>query len=204
MTKYILRLDDVGRLNADPPERGSDRKLKHFRQWFEDCGMAGLPVACGVVPAWIDSTGLSVVRELSTRGAIIAMHGWDHAKDVVVTTEQMKTGCKLLSTNVYIPPFNEYGARTMSGWRTACGGHSIFLGGFNLEHHFCGEAPYVWEQLTHYSAVPRLYGMAHDIINNLPMQSDHPLVITLHVPWEPDPVSVKRLVDKIKNDLVSP
>lgn len=204
--KYILRIDDVGRLPSDPPEAGTDSGLDWFRKWFDDSSLRGVPAVCGVTPAWLDQRALRwLPRMARDHKTIFALHGWNHERDIVVTKLLMQLGVKALGkTNAYIPPFNEYGAKTIWDWSEIVE-NPVFFGGFNEEHHFFGIEPFVYSNWVHYPAYHDLYGTSLEIIKRLPQNEfNYPLTITLHVPWEIEVKHTASLIERIKQDIVPP
>jgi hypothetical protein len=202
VNKFILRVDDVGRLSTDDPETGSDKALDNFFCWYEYCGLKDLPALYGVVPTWLNSEGLKRFKSEIPR-RYRAVHGWDHVKGAAVLPCEFKAARKMIGGNVYIPPYNQYSKLELQRWKAV--GGKYLMGGFNEEHHKYGPtARSIWG-VTHVPAIPELYGKSPEIIHALETlpEHDHPLVVTLHVPWEVNWTYTRALIDLIRNSLVS-
>lgn len=208
--KFILRIDDVGRLPTDGnPELGTDSDLSYFAQWRRETGIVDVLAVLGIVPTWLDEEGLKWVR-VCLPGKHVAVHGWDHKRTTKMDRSLLTLAAFQFGLGVpnYIAPFNLYSIQEIIDWGHA--GGSYFFGGFPIEHHQFGELPLQIGRVIHYSAVRELYGTADQILSNLPKyledESDQVEVhvITLHVPWEKNPKSVMKLVDTVSNHLILP
>jgi hypothetical protein len=200
MNRYVLRVDDVGRLPTDDnPELGTDMELDYFFRWIGECGLIDLPAVYGAVPKWLSGAGLRRFKTLPLNCR--AIHGWNHVKDATVSPDQMRESLRRLRARIYIPPFNAYMDETVSDWSVVGGTH--FLGGFHGEHHNYGLEPCDVHHVVHLPAHPLLYGRAHEILDNLSLveESDYLKVITLHVPWEPNTDTVRKLIEVIAPQL---
>ena len=193
----ILRIDDVGRVSGDLPEHGSDAELEHFSRWRSECGLTGTPAIYGVVPQWV--TRHSIERFKLVGDERWAVHGFNHRVRARVTLKQMQLGRELTQADTYIAPFNEYTTQTVEDWGLA--GGEYFLGGYELKVAR-GELPQLTAGVVFVPAYSRLYGMARDLLHLLDDLPKYPVVLTLHVPWETDPVPVRALIDKIRDQLV--
>lgn len=201
--RYILRIDDVGRLNSDCPTSGSDIDLTYFFSWRAASGLNNVPAIYGIVPTWPSAIGR---RLFNTQISVDqqAIHGWDHAVGTTTSAQLMLAKGFFPQARAFIPPFNEYDGKLIEHWRGVEGRH--FFGGFDKEHHQFGEAPCTIGNMTHWNAVRGLYGTSAQILNNLDTvaETEYPQVITLHVPWETDVSRLRELITKIKPFLVLP
>ena len=140
MSQFLLRVDDAG---WRPEDKSNDVGLEYFQRWRDAFGIAGHPVVYGFIPSTVTPKEVDWLRDNLKTGEEIAVHGWDHARDAIVTTEQMQAARNLFSglvCNSYIPPFNVYDMQTMVNWGEVCP-HGDFFGGFKGEHHNFGELP---------------------------------------------------------------
>ena len=202
----ILRIDDVGRLSHDPPEKGSDPDLIYFEQWRSEAGLVNLPVVYAATPLWIHERGLHLLSNLQGE-ELSAVHGYTHDRGVQPTLTEMKRAGFLFRSLCYVPPFNDYTLETVNNWGLA--GGKYFLGGWPGDHHDLGDKPVLTNGVIHLPACPLLYGTACDLLRSgravcQRTTGNQPLVLTLHLPWDQNPTPVKELVDAIKPLLVSP
>lgn len=193
----ILRIDDVGRRVGDRPEQGSDGSLEYFDWWRQECGMVGTPALYGAVVSWLEPN--SVERIQLSPEERWAVHGFDHVRGSVVSAKQMEQARARLNTEVYIPPFNVYDRQTIQNWEIA--GGRYFLGGYE-QRVAAGELPTRLGAVAYVPAYQMLYGRSRELLNRLPEAPKHPLVLTLHVPWEIDPGPVAELMNKIRDKLI--
>jgi hypothetical protein len=199
--QFILRVDDVGRVNGDLPECGSDHSLTHFFEWVHKTGLEGLPAVYGLVPEWVNAHGLYCF--LSLPHYCRAVHGWDHVRGKAVTLREMGIARTKLQADIYIPPFNAYQISDVINW-AECGGRT-FLGGFYCQHHHLGDQPININGVKHYSANDLLYDRSAELIKQIEKNRTYDCVqvITLHVPWEVDTDATKKLVSLIKDHLIA-
>src|SRR3990172_4523139 len=114
--KFVIRVDDVGRLSTDSPVQGSDGDLEYFMAWRAAFGSHRFPVTYGVVPSWISLDGLAQLKKF-VPGESVAQHGWDHRPGEVSRDDMRRGFEKLWMPRSYIPPFNDYNAETIHHWR---------------------------------------------------------------------------------------
>lgn len=201
----ILRVDDVCRRPGDTPELGMDKDARYFLKWREAAGLKGLPVVYGVVPCWPNRKGLDLLGKELTGHELLAAHGWDHRHGADVTKDQMIRARSILSTEVYIPPFNKYEGYTIRNW-TIVGG-KYFFGGIYPTDHKHGVDPKRVEGCIHLPAYQLLYAHAGPLYDEAKTLIDRglpqfPVVATLHVPWDTDFALVRKLVDLVRPYLV--
>lgn len=193
----LLRIDDVGRVSGDTPEKGTDGDLHRFLNWRVECGLAGLPVYYGVTYNWLTLRSKECIGSLLVGKEKWALHGYSHVRNASenVNISLLREAAAVLQTDVYIPPYNEYGEEGLSSWAAA--GGKYFLGGYVKQHLMSN--PY----LTYIPACIDLYGKATEI-NDVDKYaaSSLPYVLTLHVPWERDTSVVKQLISKVRSRLV--
>lgn len=216
--KFILRIDDVGRQPGDTPEQGTDSSLDYFLRWRKALGLAGLPCYYGVVPTWINLLGREVLLDRLEGKERTAIHGWDHVHNSTIDVARMnlamreirgghRSGHRTNLTKAYIPPYNWYSATTMKDWKEA--GGEYFFGGFDEHYPGVGPFPSIQHDLLYLPAYRPLYGHAHEVLAGLSKLPEvsyrYPLVITLHVPWDPEndwPI-LAIVVNKIKDSLIT-
>lgn len=133
----------------------------------------------------------------------MAVHGHDHRRRSVVTSDQMRRSLETFGADAYIPPFNEYRRATIDNWEDA--GGSYFFGGFHGEHHSHGHWPTMVKGVLHIPASEPLYGRAAEVASVVDDWNDPdvPRVVTLHVPWEAGE-KLRPLIDRIATDIVPP
>lgn len=192
MTRFLVRVDDVGRRFGDDPKVGTDIQLLDAEAFVQPFRDVGVPLVLGCVPQWLSDESIDKLwAYVKGPSDSIAVHGWDHAPGRV-SVEQMRSGRSWLSRGndtpaVYIPPFNAYAPQDVDAWGDA--GGTVFLGGLDGTHHLLGSLPRqiglrkVWHVPYH----ARLYGRAHELVSQVMESStggDRVEVITLHIPWE--------------------
>lgn len=194
----ILRVDDVGRRPGDDPERGCDWDLSFFEDWCVRGGLVDVPAVYGVVPSWVDTTRIGRLR--SKLAGTFAVHGFDHRQGAVVRLAQMFAGRIALDAVAYIPPFNAYSAQTVQDWGEA--GGRYFFGGY--ESRVCPPGPpRLLGDVVFVPAYAPLYGHAATLLmTEFATLPDYPVVLTLHVAWEPDAGLVCKLIDRFRDKFV--
>jgi len=203
VTKFIIRVDDVGQA-LDQTQ--ADSGLLLFRKWWEAGRWDGLPIYLGVVPTFLDDEAKEWLRDNLHRPAEIALHGWDHVKQVLTELDVERGRAVFPDSRCVIPPYNLYDERTVK----ACNGMVLF-GGFDGEHHNYGPDPIMVENCLHLPADRKLYSHAyrlvrlfdHDIENGLDYEHEF-RVITLHHRWDAGFLDgVGRLRDAIADRLAT-
>lgn len=196
MTRYVVRVDDVGRRFGDDPEVGTDVELLDATKFCRPFREAGVPLVLGAVPAWFGEASLRRLWSDLADGDAVAVHGWDHRRGRVAAMA-MFGGMKLLANPItgakpraYIPPFNAYDNADVTAWFGA--GGDVFLGGIDGRDHARGTKPTKWKPdvagavRLHVPAREALYGRSSKLVDVV--KTDHPSdridVLTLHVPWE--------------------
>jgi hypothetical protein len=220
--QFVIRCDDFGFLPSTPKQ--SDVGLRLARRFHE--ALSGLPYLAGIIPAFVDSGGLTWLSS-KPAGLTIALHGWDHSrvdgvdsefrgKSLEECREMLYRGQKLLNGPHahLIPPFNgmepdlpeacylegiKYIWGAPSSWPTPPQPHGI------------GRITFVpsWKPL--YAATLWQIGRDDSPLNGiLPSLLGQPgkAVITLHVTWEAAKCQnfegVCWLVDLIGDRVISP
>jgi hypothetical protein len=192
MTKFLVRVDDVGRRFGDDPKVGTDSHLLDAEAFVLPFRRAGVPLVLGCVPAWLQPSAMDFLwQQVKGNENVLAVHGWDHAPGKV-SVDRMRAGIQLLTRDgivpsVYIPPFNSYSPQDVDAWGDA--GGTVFLGGLDGSDHLLGSLPRqigvrkVW----HAPYRKLLYGLSHDLVSQVVgsgAEDDRVEVLTLHVPWE--------------------
>lgn len=188
MTKFIVRVDDVGQaLEQSEP----DVDLAYFKEWWAAgrWGEAGVPIYLGVVPARLSQTDLDYLYELeTTTGAELCIHGWDHADRILWPRDVMLARSILPRARCVIPPYNKYDERTIeaTGQLSYACRKAVLFGGFDGENHRFGEAPTMVGNTLHLSATRELYAHSYVLAEHVELVSDpgYPLVLTLHHRWD--------------------
>lgn len=203
--KIILRVDDCGWT----PQKQPDTNLIYFQEWRKQFGIVGYPVVYGFIPAMVDDDEIRWLMRNLSKEERLAVHGWDHEKDAVLTVADMARGREHLkfAPVCYIPPFNKYGVDTMDCWSVVCDYPSYFFGGFVGEDHNLGHYPMRVGQTIHLPACRQLYERAPKVLENLTRYLDTdqcPLVLTLHLTWDWEFHGLSALFDAIKDHLVGP
>lgn len=192
MTRFLVRVDDVGRRFGDDPKVGTDSQLLDAEAFVLPFRRAGVPLVLGCVPAWLQPSAMDFLwQQVKGNENVLAVHGWDHVPGRV-SVDRMRAGIQLLTRDgivpsVYIPPFNAYSPQDVDAWGDA--GGTVFLGGLDGSDHLLGSLPRqvgvrkVWHVPYH----ARLYGRAHELVSQVMESStggNRVEVLTLHVPWE--------------------
>lgn len=206
MGHLILRVDDVGWL---PPEKTRDVGLDYFSRWRNALGSRGLPIYYGVIPNQIDAREIAWLKENLVGGEEVAVHGYDHAKDAVVTDNQMREANLRLEKSprcrVYIAPFNRYTERTVRQWgNIAPGGY--FLGGFFPDDHRLEYLPVERGNCLHVPAIRETYNHTEPLLEALPawLDLDCPIVVTLHATWGWQRLDLLERITRLIRDHLEP
>lgn len=194
--KILLRVDDVGRRPGDSPEHGTDKDLSHFEEWFDTLGLGKLPACYAVVPEWVSR---EAITRLSSKVGVDnwGVHGWDHKRKTQPSIQQMRQAReKLCGATQYVPPFNDYTGEQISDWDLV--GGKLFFGAIHeqVDMFKVGGCAVVHAHNPYYAR-------SQDILTAWRTQKRPSLsVMTLHVPWEDDKKSLRRLGDEIHEHLI--
>jgi hypothetical protein len=206
MTRFILRVDDVGQIPE--PQHIPDRGLNWFRRWWDAGEWGEEPVYLGVVPANIEYDEKEwLLRLEETTGAEIALHGWDHSAGYLTAKDIILAHKVFPAARAVIPPYNLYKAETLHATGTLSPGRGVLFGGIPSHgHHTFGPAPTVTQGVLHLAAHEALYLHSYRMIDAIEEMPDpgYPVVVTCHHRWDRDFLDgVKRLRNALKNRLVT-
>jgi len=193
---YLLRVDDCG---WRPQDKSDDAGLEYFQKWRTAFGIAGHRVFYGFIPTTLGTREIKWLKANLTPEEEMAVHGWDHARGAIVTTDLMQQALDRflpLRTRAYIPPFNVYTVGTIWDWVAVCR-KSIFFGGFDDQddrHHKSGHLPGLIVNTYHVPAIRPLYDRAGPILDRIADYDDLqcPLTVTLHATWDVDNLAALR------------
>jgi hypothetical protein len=177
--RWIVRVDDVGQ---QEDQRLKDEGLEQFLQWWRAGDWSGLPVHLGVVPACVSLEEHAVLHDLEQEGAVICLHGWDHAERTL-HPDDVRKGLEVFpDAKVHIPPYNRYDYTTLA----AIPSGSVLLGGFGGEHHRHGLEPKMIGNICHVSGTRMLCVKAWELVNVIPHVKEEPwpVQIILHHRWD--------------------
>lgn len=193
MTKFIMRVDDVGQA---PEQHKPDVGLEFFKSWWNAGGWGEHPIYLGVVPAMLGPDELEWLLQLerSTK-AVLCIHGWAHDKRTLEPDDIRRAREVLPLAQCVIPPYNMYDARTMAAMRSMLdpvlfGGHHEPNSRGREADHPHGRRPVLVNGVLHLSTEWTLYEHCYIMVERVYALKDrystHPLVVTAHPRWDVD------------------
>lgn len=192
MTRFIMRVDDVGQA---PEQHKPDRGLAFFRSWWDAGGWGEEPIYLGVVPGILSPVEMDMLFHIEdTTEATLSVHGWDHAKQILQSSDISRALDVMPRARTVIPPFNLYDENTIRylGRRIE---RPVLLGGFHEANaagreadHPYGPAPVVVDGVLHLSAGWLLYEHCYRMVEAVESFPDpgYPVVVTAHLRWDID------------------
>ena len=225
--KLAIRVDDLGWTateTATPPIKETDIGLR-LAQAFH-AAMGGTPYLGAVIPSTLDGEGLAWL-DSNPEGLTVALHGFTHRKSGTVANEfhgmdelrcrnRLGHATKALGrrTTHFVPPFNGINTELVDalwyeGVRYIWGAPSEWE--TPPQPYGMGKLLFVPSWLPLYGAAQcRMNDQTPALIPNIPrvMQLPGQAVLTLHITWEAahddDFAGVRKLVDMIRRNVITP